>query len=212
VTALAGRFIVLEGIDGAGTTTQAKRLAEALELRATPVTLTREPTGGPIGVLIRQALQRKLLDEAGVGPRVMDWSTLALLFAADRLDHVHSVIRPALAEGRTVVSDRYDLSSLAYQSVTAPDGERVVAWLRELNQKAIRPDLTLVFDVDPDVAEARRKARGGPEEIFEVSEIQRRLADVYRTAERLVPGDRVVHVADGSPDEVAVRILSAVFA
>jgi len=203
------RFIVLEGIDGAGTTTQARRLAEALERRGTPVCLTCEPTPGPVGKLIRQALQHKLVAENGEGVRPVSWSTMALLFAADRLDHVDSVIAPALSAGRTVVCDRYVLSSLAYQSVTSPAGEGAVPWIRDLNARALRPDLTIVLDVSDEVAAERRAARGGPAEMFEVREIQRRLAEVYARGERLVPDDPLVHVADGLPDDVAARVLEA---
>lgn len=204
-----GLFIVLEGIDGSGTTTQAKLLAEALELRGTPVCLTAEPSSGPVGKLIRKALTRKLEGDSGA-QHSLSWSAMALLFAADRLDHVDTVVRPALELGRTVVSDRYVLSSLAYQSVTSPEGEASVPWIREINGRALRPDLTLVIDVDPDVAATRRAARGGLPEIFEVQEIQRRLAAVYARAEELVPGDRVIHIADGSPDDVHARMLAAV--
>lgn len=204
-----GRFVVLEGIDGSGTTTQAKLLAEALERHGTPVCLTAEPSTGPIGKLIRRALTRTLEADSG-GHHSLSWSAMALLFAADRLDHVESVVGPALAEGRTVVSDRYVLSSLAYQSVTSPEGKGSVPWIREINGRALRPDLTLVIDVDPDVAAVRRAARGGPPEIFEVQEIQRRLAAVYAGAEELVPGDRVVHVQDGTPIDVHARIVQEV--
>ena len=75
------------------------------------------------------------------------------------------MILPALREGATVISDRYDLSSLAYQSATAPAGERVVPWIREINTCALRPDLTLVLDVSAETAEERRRVRGGTEEI-----------------------------------------------
>jgi len=195
-----GRFIVLEGIDGSGTTTQAKRLAEALEARGTPTLLTCEPTDGPVGVLIRQALKRSL-------PAPLDWSVMALLFAADRMDHVERVIAPALAAGKTVVSDRYVLSSLAYQSVTSPEGEGSLPWIREINARAPAPDLTIVLDVDDAVAAARRAARGGPPELFEVAEIQRRLGTVYARAEALNSTGTLVHVADGTADQVAARIL-----
>lgn len=205
-----GRFIVLEGIDGAGTTTQAKRLAAELERRGLSVCLTCEPSSGPVGALIRRALQKKLGEGEPSGPRSLSWGTIALLFAADRLDHVDSVVAPALAAGRVVVSDRYVLSSLAYQSVTSPEGEGAVPFIRAINSRALRPDLTVVVDVDPDVAERRRAARGGPPELFEVQEIQRQLARVYARAEQLVPGDAVVHVADGTPEEVFERILTAV--
>ncbi len=206
------RFIVLEGIDGSGTTTQAKRLSVELERRGTPTIVTCEPTSGPIGRLIRQALRRELPSESGEAPRALSWSTMALLFAADRLDHLDAVVLPALSAGRTVVCDRYALSSLAYQSVTSPEGEGAVPWIRELNARTLRPDLTIVLDVSDQTAAARREKRGGPPEIFEVREIQRRLAEVYARAETLVPEERVVHVADGSVDEVGKRVLGAVLA
>jgi dTMP kinase len=210
MTEQAGPFIVLEGIDGSGTTTQAKRLQGALEARGISVCLTCEPTPGPVGQLIRQALQRKLVLPGGSTPHTPSWSAMALLFAADRLDHLDTVVLPALAAGRTVVSDRYVFSSLAYQSVTSPEGERAISWIREINARAIRADLTLVLDVDDEVAAERRARRGGPAEIYEVRELQRRLAEVYARAEELVPDDHVVHVADGAPEEVALRVLRVV--
>lgn len=208
-----GLFLVVEGIDGCGSTTHAKRLAKVLRTRGRDVRLTCEPTTGPIGALIRQVLQRRLFVPDADGPRAFAWSTMALLFAADRLDHLDSTIVPALREGATIVSDRYDLSSLAYQSVTAPSGERVLPWIREVNACALRPDLTIVIDVPAEVAEERRGQRGGTEEIFESHDIQRRLAAVYKHAEQLVPNDRLVHVSgEGSVEEVGSRILEAVLA
>jgi dTMP kinase len=205
-----GRFIVLEGIDGSGTTTQAKRLAEALEARGHSVCLTCEPTPGPVGKLIRQALRHELVAEGGGGVRPLSWSTMALLFAADRGDHLDSVVLPALAEGRTVVCDRYVLSSILYQSVTSPERATAIPFIRAANARAARPDLTIILDVSDEVAADRRSARGGPAEMFEVREIQARLADAYVRAETFVPGEAFVHVADGSPDAVARGILDAV--
>lgn len=136
---------------------------------------------------------------------------MALLFAADRLDHLDSLILPALQDGAIVISDRYDLSSLAYQSATAPGGAEVVPWIRELNARAMRPDLTIVLDVSAEVAEERRGRRGGSEELFEKREIQARLARLYLEAEALLPGDKVVHVAgDGDVDETAAAIRDVV--
>jgi dTMP kinase len=136
---------------------------------------------------------------------------MALLFAADRLDHLDSLIVPALRDGTVVVSDRYDLSSVAYQSATAPAGESVVPWIRELNAGAIRPDLTIVINVPIEVAEERRRGRGGKEEVFESRSIQERLVHVYAKAEELVPDDRLVHVSGiGEQPEVAARIIAAV--
>jgi dTMP kinase len=205
-----GLFIVVEGIDGCGSTTHAKRLAKALRSQGRDVRLTCEPTTGPIGALIRQVLQRRLFVPDTDGPRNFAWSTMALLFAADRLDHLDSVVVPALRQGATVISDRYDLSSLAYQSVTAPTGERVVPWIRETNACALRPDLTIVIDVPHEIAEERRVRRGGAEEMFEARELQQRLAAVYKNAEKLVPGDRVIHVSgEGEVEEVGQRLLEA---
>jgi dTMP kinase len=187
----------LEGIDGSGTTTQAQILVAALERAGTPARFTHEPSTGPLGRLLRQLLL------GGAEGLSRSWDGMALLFAADRLDHVAREIEPALAAGITVVCDRYDLSSIAYQSATAPEGESAVPWLQAINQRARRPDLTLVLDVDPEVAELRRTQRGEPAELFERRDLQRRLAELYASAERLVPRDRLVHVrGDASVTEV----------
>ncbi len=198
----AGCFIVVEGIDGSGSTTQAKRLVERLRHEGTEAMFTFEPSDGNVGQWIRAALEHRLVD-AGGAPVTLDWRTLALLFAADRVDHVHQVIEPALSRGVVVVSDRYDLSSLTYQSVSAGAGSKALPWIRELNRYALRPDLTLVIDVEPRTAERRRRSRGAEAELFEVPELQRRLAAVYRSAESLVPGDAVLHI-DGEMDVDAV--------
>jgi dTMP kinase len=206
-----GRFIVLEGIDGCGSTTQAELLVRRLEARGERVHPTSEPSRGPVGALIRQALGRRLVHPVSLESHAFGWESMALLFAADRMDHVASEILPALAAGQAVVSDRYDLSSLAYQSVTAPPGMAALPWIRALNQRAPRPDLTLVIDVSAEVGEQRRRSRGGREEIFERRELQRRLARVYAKAEELVAGDRLVHVpGEGSIDEVEELIWHAV--
>lgn len=206
-----GLFVVLEGIDGSGSTTHTKLLGKALRQRGLKVVETCEPSSGPIGSLIRQVLQRRLFVADAAGPRAFAWSTMALLFAADRMDHLDSTVVPALREGAVVLSDRYDLSSLAYQSCTAPSGDKVVPWIRELNAAALRPDLTLVIDVPVEVAEERRRARGGLEELFETRDLQARLAAVYADAERLVPSDRVAHVLGvGAVSDVASNVLNAV--
>lgn len=208
----SGCFIAVEGIDGSGSTTHAKRLADALADAGNDVRLTAEPTQGPVGSLIRQVLQhRVVMPGASDGPRTFAWTTMALLFAADRLDHLHSYVVPALEHGAVVITDRYDLSSLAYQSVTAPGGADVLPWIRALNSRAIRPDLTIVLDVPPNVAADRRKQRGAVEELFEGAEIQARLAAVYAEAEQLVAGDHLIHISGIGPvADVAASVLSAV--
>src|SRR3954470_23043326 len=205
-----GLFVVVEGIDGCGSTTHAKLLAKAIRSRGPEVVLTCEPSTGPIGSLIRQVLQRRLFVPDATGPRNFAWSTMALLFAADRMDHLDSTVAPALRAGSVVVSDRYDLSSLSYQSVTAHNGPESIPWIRELNAQALRPDVTIVIDVPASVAEERRRLRGGVEEMFEAREIQAKLATVYARAEELVPDDRVLHVnGTGEVQEVASRVFEA---
>ena len=206
-----GVFVVVEGIDCAGSTTHTKLLGKTLRQRGLKVVETFEPSPGPIGALIRQVLQGRLFVADATGPRAFAWSTMALLFAADRMDHLDSTIVPALREGAVVLSDRYDLSSLAYQSATAPNGDKVVPWIRELNAAALRPDLTVVIDVPVEVAEERRRSRGGLEEMFESRDLQERLCAVYGDAESLVPQDRVEHITGvGAVSDVAASILNAV--
>lgn len=207
-----GCFVVLEGIDGSGSTTQAKRLVQRLVQSGVRAVFTCEPSDGNIGRLIRDALSHRLEDSTG-SPVVLDWVTLALLFAADRADHVHRSVDPELEMGTWVISDRYDLSSLAYQSVTSvPESENAaLPWIRQLNSQVRRPDLTLVVDVTADTAAQRRQIRGGEAELFEVPELQRRLARVYAAAESLVPEDPLVHVdGERSVAEVSDQIWSAV--
>jgi dTMP kinase len=206
-----GLFIVLEGIDGSGTTTQAKLLVEALQRNERRALYTAEPSGGPIGRLIRRALQSRWDPELDGAERRLEWSSLALLFAADRLDHAGSVIVPALEAGSVVVSDRYDLSSLIYQSLTAPDPAAALEWVRGLNAQARRPDLTVVLEVAPEAAEKRRELRGAPADLFEERALQERLAAAYRAAESFVPGDQLVRVsAIAEIEQVAAAVAQAV--
>ncbi len=209
---IEGTFIVIEGIDGAGTTTQTARLCERFQERGLPMLSTREPTTGPVGSLLRQALTHRFVVPGFHGARPPSWKTMALLFAADRLDHLEAEIVPNLLDGVSVVSDRYDLSSLAYQSATSDGADGVVEWLRAINQHARRPDLTIVLDVPSDLAGQRRQKRGQAVELYEFVELQRKLAEAYAQAERLVPQDRVVHIDGTGPvDEVAKAVQQAVW-
>ena len=117
-----GLFVVLEGIDGAGTTTQVARLVASLRARGIGALGTREPSDGPIGTQIRQILTGRLVVRSPAGGHAPPgWPTLALLFAADRVDHLESEIVPNLRDGVIVVSDRYDHSSVAYQGAATDD-------------------------------------------------------------------------------------------
>lgn len=204
---MESRFIVLEGIDGAGTTTQTARLVQTLQQRGLAAHATREPSDGAIGKHLRAILTGQIvLQFASEAQRA---AQLALLFAADRMDHLGSEVQPSLARGTWVVSDRYDHSSVAYQSATSGDAGSI-AWLRQLNRYADRPHLTVVLDVSAEVARARRLARDAQRELFDDDELQRKLALFYRDIERYFPGERIVHIdADRGVDEVFADVLSA---
>ena len=173
-----GRLIVLEGLDGAGTTTQVERLAAALRAEGHSVLTTREPSDGPVGVQIRQALTGRLVLPGGAGALAPE--TLALLYAADRTDHLRAKVLPALEAGQVVLSDRSVLSSLAYQGASLS-----MEWVESINAFAVPADLTLFVGVSIEVAARRRAARGGPEELFDAEEKQRRISKQYEAAIRL---------------------------
>lgn len=205
-----GRFVVLEGIDGCGSTTQVGSLVASFRSEGVAALATCEPSSGPVGTLIRSALEHRLSDRAGASVDLTG-DALALLFAADRLDHLAREVEPALARGQLVVCDRYVLSSLAYQSAASDRRDENLPWLETLNERALAADLTIVIDVSDETAAKRRAARGGKPELFETVELQRRLARLYARAEQLLPGQRVVHVdGEGAPEEVARHVLSIV--
>jgi dTMP kinase len=208
-----GHFIVIEGIDGSGTTTQSSILAERLIVDGVRVHATREPSDGPVGVLIRQILTGRVVVSGPHGARPPSWATMAALFASDRLDHLEAEINPYLTDGVTVICDRYDYSSVAYQTVSSGGGEDVSAWVRELNRQARRPDLTLVLDADPKVAASRREARSAGPELYEVDEIQVELAKFYAKIDELFPNDTIRHIdANCAIEGVTAAIWSEVMA
>jgi len=167
---MVGFFIAFEGIDGAGLTTNAKLLSLWLRKKGFSVLLTKEPTNGPIGKLIRHYLKKDLSM-----PEVD-----ALLFAADRAEHFKKVIAPALRDNKIVICDRYVESSIAYQSAEGLDEK----WIEEINVCVPRPDLTIILDVDPSVAlnriENRVKTLGVSKEKFERIQFLRRVRSIYR--------------------------------
>lgn len=139
-----GTFIVLEGADGTGSSTHSKLLVEHLKASGVSVFHTREPSDGAYGQLLR----RQLLADTAPPPE-----ELTLAFALDRLEHARKVIRPALARGTVVVSDRYFLSSLIYQHAAGAE------WIREVNRSAVVPDLTVVLLLPFEESRKRMKSR-----------------------------------------------------
>jgi dTMP kinase len=200
-----GALIVIEGIDGSGSTTQSDMLMRWLARVGIPASFTSEPSKGPIGVALRRHLGRQI--ELG-GPVAE-----ALAFAADRMDHLVSEVEPALARGETVVADRYYLSSLAYQALSCD-----LAWLTEINGFALRPDLTVFLSVPVDVGVARFSGRATRERFEEDRDQLAHIAAKYDEAiAALREGGEDVRVIDGtrSPAEVhdeIVRLAAAVLA
>jgi dTMP kinase len=155
-------WIVLEGIDGAGTTTQSALLARHLRGRGLDVHETAEPGEGEIGKLVRRALRREFAMQDGDR---LPAEALALLFAADRIHHAKDEIEPAIRDGKWVVCDRYVHSSLAYQGNELP-----MDWVATINRRAPHPDLVLFLDVSVPVATERMNAREDEREIYEFEE------------------------------------------
>lgn len=170
-------FIVIEGLDGAGTTTQSRRLVEALRENAEAV-LSREPSDGPIGTLIRQMLSMRVVAPTHDGFKPVNRESLALLFAADRLDHVDSLIEPALERGAYVISDRYYHSSLAYQGDIDESDDFDFEWVRTLNERARVPDLTVFLEAPVELC-LERMAERATRDIYESRQKLERLAARY---------------------------------
>ena len=160
---LKGIFVVLEGSDGSGKTTQARVLCAALRRKGYKVHPTAEPSRSTVGRLIR----RRILYGKKTRPEVE-----ALLFAADRFLHLESEILPALAVGRIVVCDRYIYASFAYQGAQGVDSQ----WLQEINQFAIKPDLALYLDVPAKTGMGRIKRK---KSLLEKLELQERVREEY---------------------------------
>ena len=163
-----GLLIALEGVDGSGTTSQRELVATALIAQGHTVHTTAEPSTGPIGKLLRTILTGGLQTSP---------QAVALLFAADRLDHLEREIMPQLNQGHIVLTDSYIHSYLAYQSLAMGED-----WVMSINQKAKLPDLAILVKVSVEVAAQRREQRGGPEELFDAIEAQKKIAVAYDKA------------------------------
>ena len=188
-----GKFICIEGVDGSGKTTQAKMLVRNLRGKDYDAVYTTEPSTGKIGALIRGFV----LSRKNRVPIALE----ALLFAADRVDHVQTEVEPLLKQGKIVVCDRYLFSSLAYQGAAGLD----LLWMDCINKFALKPDLTLFLDVSPDVAISRLKRKKS------VMETLQNLAKVREIYLDLAQQQRMVSL-DGNKtvNEVAEDILKTV--
>ena len=158
-----GVFICIEGLDGCGKTTQAKLLAKKLRESQSAV-YTAEPSSGKIGTYIRECCL--------YGEKRLSTVVEALLFAADRIEHVETEVLPALNQGKLVISDRYVYSSLAYQGAAGLSLE----WIEKVNEHALQPNLAIFIDVEPKIVMSRLKPR---KSVMENLETQQKVREVY---------------------------------
>ncbi len=185
-------FICIEGLDASGKTTHARRLVENLQRKGFDATYTTEPSSGKIGEFIRaHVLQRKKRV-----PIIVE----ALLFAADRIDHVETEINPALQKAKIVVCDRYLYSSLAYQGAAGLD----LDWIREINKSALTPDLAIYIDVPPEVVVKRIKWK---KSVMERLQIQQKVQEIYM---KLVEEKLLVRVDGNRPKDMVSKDILAV--
>jgi len=191
-----GLFVAIEGIDGAGSTTQATAVAAARRERGVEVLCTREPSDGPVGSYIRTLLA----SEAGA---MADPATVALLFAADRRDHLDREILPALARGCVVLTDRYVMSSMAYQGTELGD----MGWVASINRAAPAANLTVLLDVPVGVAARRRSGRSHAE-LYERDPFLAQVGGAYRS----LAAEQGALVLDGclEPSALAGRIVAQI--
>jgi len=206
VSGTPGRFLSLEGGEGVGKSTQLRALAAALRARGIDVIETREPGGSPGAEAIR-----RLLLEGGADR----WTarTEALLFAAARADHVARTIRPAIAAGQWVLSDRYLDSSLAYQGGADALGAETIRTLHAIGSEGLLPDRTIVLTLPLERSVARADARdGGQTDRFGARDLayHARVADAFRALAVADPERFRLVDADGPADAVTARLLAAI--
>lgn len=199
-----GHFIVFEGIDGSGKSTQISLLKENIEKHAINCMTTREPSDGPVGTLLRQFLTGRI---AG------DESTIAALFAADRLDHLNNPVNGVcrkIEDGITILSDRYLLSNYAYQSVRVP-----LDWVMKTNSLAadtLKPDCHIFIDVDPDTSLERMSKGRHQIDLFEtkerLTEVRSRYFELFKQLEHRE--NIIVINGNRSVEEISEEIWSKV--
>jgi len=196
-------FISLEGVEGAGKSTQMKRIRRWLEAQGHEVVETREPGGTPISEMIRDVVLH------GDHPEMSPHTELLLIFAA-RAQHVHELIRPALAAGKTVLCDRFTDASYAYQGGGRGIPEQDIAVLEQMAQGDLRPDLTLLLDIAPREGLLRADGRGS-EDRFETESLAflERAREAYLSRAQRYPERYVVVNAANRVEQVWQEIETA---
>lgn len=200
---MRGLFITFEGGEGAGKSTQIKRLAEVLKARGHAIRLTREPGGSPGAEAVRHVLLSGAAE--AYGP-----DTEALLFAAARSDHVEQVIRPAIDQGMIVLCDRFMDSSRVYQGVTGNLDADFMRQLEEVTVNGMIPDLTLILDIDPELGLARAASRRtGPADRYEKEAVNlhQRRRNAFLEIANSEPGRCKIIDASADAEMIAADIL-----
>ena len=192
---MAGKFIVFEGLDGSGITTQATLLRNSLMLKGMNTLLTKEPTDGLMGGLIKSCLRKEWRT---------DPLTLQMLFAADRSHHLSTEIEPSLKKGRIVICDRYVLSSLAFGS-----SDVSLPLLKQLNENFRKPHITILLDTQPRICMERMKKARPHVELFEQ---EHKLEQIRKNYMALKSAFQNVFVIDGNraPDEILNEVIKIV--
>ncbi len=204
---MQGKFITFEGIDGSGKSTQLRMLAGDLRARGVDFITTHEPGGTPLGRRLREAF---LETEETVAPIAE-----LLLFAADRAQHVELMIRPALAEGRIIFSDRYADATFAYQGAGRGFAEESVKQVIELATGGLKPDLTLFFDITIECAIKRMSERDTSEAIknrmdLETAEFYTRVREAYHGIAKREPDRFKMLDANGSVDDTHSEVVAII--
>jgi dTMP kinase len=199
-----GLFLAFEGGEGAGKSTQLRVLADELASRGYEVVLTHEPGDTPVGLRLRELL----LDP----DTTVTAQTEALLYAADRAEHVANVIAPRLASGAVVISDRYLDSSIAYQGYARGLDIDVITGTSLWATGGLLPDLTLLLDLDPEVGLRRARGRSGRLDRLEAEalDFHKRVREGFLTLANAAPSRYAVVDAGLAPDQVADAVLAAV--
>lgn len=192
-TNVNGVFSCIEGVDGSGKTTQAHRIVRTLKDKGFDAVYTAEPSKGVFGKIIR----KRLLQRERRGPVVVE----AVLFAADRFDHVEHNIKPLLKTGKIVVCDRYVYSSISYQGAS----NLPLKWIKEINRHAVKPDLAIYIDVPPEIVIDRIK---GKKSVMETLKIQRKVRENYL---ELVKKGQLLMVDGGASKREVAEAIETVF-
>jgi dTMP kinase len=200
---VTGTFITFEGIDGSGKSTQLRLLANFLKSKGCEPLLTREPGGTPVGIRLRGAL----LD----AHEEVDPLAELLVFAADRAQHVRRVLRPALAEGRVVISDRYADATSAYQGAGRGFAPELISEIIQLATEGLTPDLTVLFDLPVEESNARTRRRSHEKQTgdrldAEATDFHERVREAYLGLARAEPDRFKVIETNRSVEETQERV------